>query len=93
MLVTFRLRFADRPDYDLAVETDDANADGWAVLRSRADREGRVPLGDHDSCRLDEIMDVEPVEPREVSGPGWERGLQDEDAAAAVEESYDQPTG
>jgi len=91
MLLKLRLRFADRPDYELAVDSDEADANPWEVLRSLADRDGRVPLGDRDSCRIDEVVDARLVEPRSVEGPGWRGELQDEDVAAAVDENYDAP--
>ena len=89
MLWTLRLRFADRPQLDLAVEADDAETDGWALLRARVDDNGRIRLGDRESCRIDDVVDVEVVRPGPVEGPGFEHGLQDEDVAAALDENYE----
>jgi hypothetical protein len=86
-----RLRFADRPDFDLAVEPGDAETDAWALLRARADAHGRIALGDRESCRIDQIVEVELVQPEPIDGPGFERGLQDEDVSTALDENYDHP--
>jgi len=89
--VTLRLRFADRPEYELAFDVSDDVEDAWDLLRSRADDRGRVTLGDRDSCPIDEVVDVTIVEREPVEGPLWERGLQDEDVATALAEDYDPP--
>ena len=91
MLLTLRLSFADRPEHELAVDSAEAGADPWEMLRSLADRDGWVALGDRDSFRIDEVVDLRLVEPRSVEGPGWRGDLQDEDAAAALDENYDAP--
>ena len=91
MLRTLRLRFADRPDYDLAFEPTDEEQDPWKLLRACADDDGRIRLGDRESCRVEDVLDVLLVAPREIEGPTWERGLQDEDVATALEENYDTP--
>src|SRR5690242_4583685 len=52
VLVTLRLRFADRPEYELAFDVSDDVEDAWDLLRSRADDRGRVTLGDRDSCPI-----------------------------------------
>ena len=91
MLRTLRLRFADRPDYELAFEATDDEPDPWTLLRDRADDNGRISLGDRESCRVDDVVDVLVVEPTQIEGPAWERGLQDEDVATALEENYDTP--
>lgn len=91
MLSTLRLRFADRPDLELAVESPDAGTDAWALLRAHAGRNGQISLGDRESCGLDEVVDVELVRPEPVEGPGFERGLQDEDVATALSENYELP--
>jgi hypothetical protein len=94
MLRTLRLQFADRrPEIDLAFEpTDDDRNDPWELLESRADSDGRIRLGDRESCTIDEVLDVIVVEPERLEGPTWERGLQDEDVATALDESYDPPS-
>ena len=91
MLLKLRLRFVDRPVHELAVESDQRDADAWTILRSQADRDDRIALGDRDWCRIDEVLDVTLVEPTRVEGPGRRRSLQDEDVAAAVEENYPPP--
>lgn len=91
MLRTLRLRFADRPDYDLAFEATHEEPDPWTLLRDRADDDGCISLGDRESCRVDDVLDVSVVEPTQIEGPVWERGLQDEDVATALEENYDTP--
>jgi hypothetical protein len=91
MLLKLRLRFADRPDHELAFESDDEDVDAWTMLRSRADGDGRIALGDRDSCRIEDVVEVSLVEPGPVEGPGWRRGLQDEDVATAVQENYEPP--
>jgi hypothetical protein len=91
VLRTLRLRFADRPDVDLAFEPTDDDADPWELLRSRADDAGQISLGDRESCRIEEVVDVTVVEPQPVEGPGFERGLQDEDVATALGENYEPP--
>ena len=89
MLVTLRLRFADRPDLDLAVERPESGGDPRELLASLVGNDGRIALGDRDSCRLEDVADVTIVEPVPREGPGWERGLQDEDVATALDENYD----
>lgn len=91
MLHTLRLRFADRPDVELAFEPPGDEDDPWALLRSRADDHGRISLGDRESCTVDEVVDVTLVEPQPVEGPGFERGLQDEDVATALRENLEPP--
>ena len=88
MLVTLRLRLAGRPDYELAFDSVDPDAEPWEILRSSVDQDNRITLGDRETCRLDEVVDVTVVEPRAAEGPGWEQGLQDEDAKTALEENF-----
>jgi hypothetical protein len=38
------------------------------------------------------VLDVTVVEPERLEGPIWERGLQDEDIATALDEKYDAPS-
>jgi hypothetical protein len=93
MLRTLRLRLADRPDHDLAFEAteQEAELDPWRLLKSRADEAGRISLGDRDSCAIEDVLDVTVVDPVPIEGTTFERGLQDEDVAAAIEENYDPP--
>ena len=90
-LRTLRLRLADRPDHDLAFEATDDEADPWALLNSQIDNDGLISLGDRDSCKVVDVLDVVLVEPQPLEGHGYERGLQDEDVATALEENYDSP--
>jgi hypothetical protein len=91
MLRTLRLSFADRPDYDLAVESTGKETDPWELLTSRADEDGRISLGDRESCNLQDVVEVMLVDPEWVAGPTFERDLQDEDVATALDENYDLP--
>jgi hypothetical protein len=91
MLSTLRLHFADRPELELAVESPDDVTDAWALLRGRADRNGRISLGDRESCAIEEVVDVKLVRPEPIEGPGFERGLRDEDVATALSENYELP--
>jgi len=90
MLRMLRLWLAERPEIDLAIEATDED-DPWKLLRSRADPDGRIRLGDRESCTMDDVLDVAVVEPERVEGPTWERGLQDEDIATALDEGYEPP--
>jgi hypothetical protein len=92
MLRTLRLRLADRQEFDLSFEPTDDRNDPWELLKSRADPEGRIRLGDRESCSIDEVLEVTVVEPERLEGPTWERGLQDEDVATALDENYDAPS-
>jgi hypothetical protein len=89
MLSKLRLQFADRPDIELAVEADEDQADAWALLRAQADVDGRIHLGDRETCSIDEVVDVELLRAAPLQGPEFERGLQDEDVSAALSENYD----
>lgn len=91
MLRTVRLRFADRPDLDLAFEPTEEEADPWELLNSRADHEGRITLGDRESCRIEDILEATLVDPEPIEGPTFEHDLQDEDVATALKENYDLP--
>jgi hypothetical protein len=89
MLRTLRLRFAGRPDLDLAFEPTEPTDDPWKLLASRVEPDGRIRLGDRESCTIDDVVDVTVVEPEPLEGPTFERGLQDEDVATAIDENYD----
>ncbi len=91
--MTLRLTFAARPDYELALDQADPGGDPWELLRSLVDSDGRIRLGDRETCALDDVLEVTVVEPRSIEGPEWERGLKDEDAATALEEGYEPPSG
>jgi hypothetical protein len=75
----------------LTIETPDDVCDPWELLRARSDSDGRIVLGDRDSCSIHEIVQVTLVEPQPIKGPGFERGLQDEDVATALEENKPPP--
>jgi hypothetical protein len=92
MLRTLRLRFADRPDHDLAFEVTEEEADPWRLLKTSADRNGRITLGDRDSCGIEDVLEVTLVDLKRIEGTTFEHGLQDEDVAAALDESYERPT-
>jgi hypothetical protein len=92
VLRTLRLRFADRPDHHLAFEPTDDESDPWKLLNAQANREGRISLGDRESCRIEDILDVVVVDPEPLDGPTFEHGLQDEDMATALDENYDPPS-
>jgi hypothetical protein len=91
MLRTLRLRFADRPIFDLAFESTGAEADPAELLKSRADSQGRISLGDGESCTIEDVVEVTLVDPEPIEGPTVERGLQDEDVATALDENYEPP--
>ena len=91
MLLVLRLRFANRPDLELAVEHPGREVDPWQLLREKADSKGRIALGDRDSCRIEDIAEVTVVQPQPLEGPGFERGLQDESVATALDENYEPP--
>ena len=93
MLRTLRLRFADRPDLDLAFQATDeeVGTDPWRLLKSRADRHGRISLGDRDSCGIEDVLEVTLVDLERIEGTTFEHGLQDEDVAATLDENYDPP--
>ena len=89
MLRTLRLRLPDRPPHDLAFEQTSKETDPWMLLRDLADPDGRIPLGDRESCSIEDVLEVTVVEPEPIEGTTWERGLQDEDVATTLEENYD----
>jgi hypothetical protein len=94
MLRALRLRLADRPVIELAFEAteQEAEPDPWRLLKSRADEHGRISLGDRDSCAIEDVLEVTLVDLDLIEGTTFERGLQDEDVAAAIEENYDPPS-
>ena len=94
MLRTLRLRLADRPAHDLAFEATEAQADidPWRLLESQVDRHGRIRLGDRDSCGIEDVLEVTLIDLDPIEGTTFERGLQDEDVAAAIDENYEPPS-
>jgi hypothetical protein len=89
MLVTLKLYLADGRERQLSQECADDDPTPNEILRRMA-KDGRIPLGDRESCSLDEIERVEVVPPPEPkSGPNWsEEDLRDEDLAAALSEQH-----
>ena len=62
------------------------------MLNTTANREGKISLGDRESCRIEDVLDVIVVDPEPREGSTFEHGLQDEDVATALEENYDPPS-
>lgn len=96
MLVTLRLYLADGREQLFAQEVDSAEAAPLEILR-RASKDGRIHLGDRESCSLDSIIDakLEPA-PEPETGPMWKQAgspLRDEDVASALSENYEPQTG
>lgn len=99
MLVTLRLYLSGGDERLLAQELDDVPEQPYEIVK-RLSRDGRVPLGDRESCDLDEIERVELVPPPEPQvGPTWGREyglpdgvqLRDEDVATALSEGNQEP--
>ena len=94
MLVTLRLHLADGREQLFSQEVDSADETPLEILR-RVSKDGRIALGDRESCPLDSIVDARfepPPEPQ--TGPAWKEAdapLHDEDVAAALRESYEPP--
>ena len=91
MLRSLRLQLVDRPDLDLSFEPQDDETDPWKLLMSQVDGQGLISIGDRESCTIADVLGVVVVEPKPLEGPTFEHGLQDEDAATALEENYDPP--
>jgi hypothetical protein len=94
VLVTLRLTLANGEERLLAQEVVDADSAPRAILAGLAAPDGRVPLGDRESCRLEEIVNAVVVPPEPQRGPDWtEAGvsLRDEDVAAAMASAADDP--
>jgi len=91
VLVTIRLFLADGRE-QLLTQDAEPNEAPRAILE-RISEDGRVPLGDRESCALDELVDarLEPG-PEPQTGPTWDEAgprLQDEDVAAAMSGNYE----
>jgi hypothetical protein len=99
MLVTLRLYLSGGDERLLAQEIDDMLETPYEIVK-RLSRDGRVPLGDRESCDLDAIerVELEPPPERRV-GPTWgpeyglpdEVRLRDEDVATALSEGNQEP--
>jgi hypothetical protein len=92
VLVTLRLYLADGREQLFSQEVESADDAPLEILR-RASKDGRVALGDRESCSLDSIVDAkfEPA-PEAQTGPTWKQAdapLRDEDVAAALSENYE----
>ena len=93
MVVTLRLSLADGRELLFSQEVESADEAPFEILK-RASKDGRVALGDRESCSLDSIIDakLEPS-PEPQTGPTWKQAgapLRDEDVAAALSEDYEQ---
>ena len=92
MLITLKLVFANGREqlYSREVDEETAALEPREILQRTSD-DGRVALGDRESCSLESIVRVEVInaEPRE--GPTLEHGIHDEDVAAAMKGNYIQP--
>lgn len=101
MLVTLRLYLSGGEERLLAQELDEVPEEPYEIVR-RLGRDGRVPLGDRESCDLAAIERVELMPPPEPqTGPTWGREyglpdgvkLRDEDVATAMSEGDQDPDG
>ena len=95
MLVTLRLTLKGGEERLLAQEVADADTTPEQILESVATADRRVPLGDRESCRLDEIVDAVVVAPDPRRGPTWPEAdgapLRDEDVADAMGSAFENP--
>jgi hypothetical protein len=92
VLVTLRLYLADGREQLLSQEVESADDAPLEILR-RASKDGRIALGDRESCSLDSIVDARLEHaPEPKTGPAWKEAdapLRDEDVAAALSENYE----
>jgi hypothetical protein len=95
VVVTLRLTLANGEERLLAQEVADADATPREILESVATGDRRVPLGDRESCGLDEIVEAVVVVPEPQRGPMWREAdgapLRDEDVADAMASAFDNP--
>jgi hypothetical protein len=99
MLVTLRLHLTGGEERLFAQEVDDVPETPYEIVK-RLSRNGRVPLGDRESCDLDAIerVELEPAPEPQVA-PTWgseyglpdEVQLRDEDVATALSEGNQEP--
>ncbi len=89
MLITLKLFLSDGREqlYSRELDEDEASLEPREIL-VRSSSDGRVALGDRESCSLESIWKVEVVhaEPRE--GPTLQHGIHDEDVTAALKGNY-----
>lgn len=92
MLVTLKLSLSDGRELELSreLEADESSLEPRQVLE-RSSRDGRVALGDRESCSLAEIVKVEVVHPERREGPTLAHGIRDEDVATALKGNYESP--
>ena len=96
MLVTLRLYLKDGREQLFSQEAESADETPFEILR-RVSKDGRIALGDRESCHLDSIIDAK-VEPAQEpqTGPTWDEAgppLRDEDVTAALRENYETRPG
>ncbi len=89
-MAILRIGLADGREIDLTVDADHDQGSPWALLR-RLVVDGELALSDTDAVSVSEVSSVEVVVPDAPAGPGWGPGLQDEDAATALQENYAPP--
>jgi hypothetical protein len=99
VLVQLRLHLSGGVRRLLAQEVEDESETPYELVR-RISKDGRVPLGDRESCPLEAIERIEVVAPPAPQrGPTWgsEYGLgedvplRDEDVETALREGADDP--
>ena len=92
MLITLKLVFATGREQLYSREVDEKTAalEPHEILQRTSD-DGRVALGDRESCSLESIVKVEIIHPEPREGPILEHGIHDEDVAAAMKGNYNQP--
>jgi len=93
VLVTLRLFLSNGEERLLSQEVADVNETPDEILE-RIGKDGRIPLGDRDSCRLEEIVKAEIAAPEPKTGPTLKYDgvrVRDEDVSAAMRGSFDRP--
>ena len=94
MLITLKLFLSDGREQLLSreLEADETSLEPREILE-RSSKDGRVALGDRESCSLESIVKVEVVHPKPSEGPTLAHGIRDEDVAAALKGNYEPPSG
>ena len=89
MLITLRLYLSNGREQLLTreLEADESTLEPRELLE-RFSSEGRVSLGDRESCSLGSIVKVEVAHPESIHGPVLAPGVRDEDVAAALKGNY-----
>jgi hypothetical protein len=88
MLVTIRVVLIDGREVEIAREIRRGEQVSPAYLLERSARNGFLQLSDSEQVPLAWVVRVEFAQTDAPAGPGWVRGLQDEDAAAAAASGY-----